>query len=103
MANIDIEVAGRRYSVSCRDGEEAHLRSVGAMVDKRGRDAAQALGSLSESRTLLFAALMLADDLKEMREGGPATEPEGNPVAEAAEALAERIEALAAAMEAHNR
>jgi len=37
MANIDIEVAGRRYSVACRDGEEEHLRSVAAEVDQIGR------------------------------------------------------------------
>src|SRR5262249_25483622 len=35
MASIDIEVAGRRYNVACRDGEEAHLHSVAAMVDQR--------------------------------------------------------------------
>ena len=39
MANIDIEVAGRRYNVACRDGEEEHLRSVAAEVDRRAQDA----------------------------------------------------------------
>ena len=69
MATIDIEVAGRRYNVACRDGEEAHLHSVATMVDQRARDAAQALGSLTETRQLLFAALLMADDIKEMRAG----------------------------------
>lgn len=101
MATIDIEVAGRRYAVACRDGEEAHLRAVASLVDKRARDAAQALGNLSESRQLLFAALMLADDVKEARGGGgPAASPAPDPAfAEAVEALAERIEQLAARFE----
>ena|SRR5688500_10890085 len=100
MANIDIEIAGRRYNVACADGEEEHLKSVAALVDRRARDAGQALGSLSEARHLLYAALLLADDLKD---GGSVAgiEPQPDPeVAEALEALASRVEALADRFEA---
>ncbi len=99
MANIDVEVGGRRYAESCRDGEEDHLRSVAALVDKRARDAAQALGSLSEARTLLFAALMVADDLHEARSGGGAGDTGSPDIAEPLERLAERVEALAQRLE----
>jgi cell division protein ZapA len=103
MASIDIEVAGRRYTVACRDGEEAHLRSVAAMVDQRAREAAEALGSLPESRQLLFAALLMADDIKELRAGAGAADappPPADPaVAEALERLAARMEALAESLE----
>ena len=34
MANIDIEIAGRRYNVACRDGEEAHLHSVAQALER---------------------------------------------------------------------
>ena len=103
MANIDVEIAGRKYSVACRDGEEAHLRSVAALADKRAHDAATALGSLTETRHLLFTALLLADDVKELQAGGPgpAAPPEPDPrLAEALEALADRVEALARRLEA---
>jgi len=103
MATIDIEVAGRRYNVACRDGEETHLHSVAAMVDQRARDAAQALGSLTETRQLLFAALLMADDIKEMRAGAGIPEPPPPPpdpaVAQALERLAARMEALADSLE----
>jgi cell division protein ZapA len=103
MATVDIEVAGRRYNVACRDGEEAHLHSVAAMVDQRARDAAQALGSLTETRQLLFAALLMADDIKEMRAGAGIPEPPPPPpdpaVAQALERLAARMEALADSLE----
>ena len=105
MATIDIEVAGRRYNVACRDGEETHLHSVAAMVDQRARDAAQALGSLTETRQLLFAALLMADDIKEMRAGAGIPEPPPPPpdpaVAQALERLAARMEALADSLENH--
>lgn len=103
MANVDIEIAGRRYDVACRDGEEAHLHAVAAMVDQRARDAAQALGSLTETRQLLFAALLMADDIKELRAGNGIPDPPPPPpdpaVAQALERLAARMEALADSLE----
>lgn len=103
MANIDIEVAGRRYNVSCRDGEEEHLHSVAAEVDRRAQDATAALGSLSETRQLLFAALLIADDIKELRSGAgipdPLPPPPDPAVAQALERLAARVESLADSLE----
>lgn len=101
MAEVDIHIASRAYPVACRDGEEARLRDVAALVDAKARAATGALGMMSEARTLLFASLMLADGLVD----GPAvaTPPAGadiDPiVAEALERLAARIEAVAASLE----
>lgn len=103
MATIDIEIAGRKYNVACRDGEEEHLHSVAAMVDRRAQDAAAALGGLTETRQLLFAALLIADDIKEIRAGAGIPEPEPPPpdptVAQALEKLAARMESLADSLE----
>ena len=108
MASVEVEIASRKYSVACRDGEEEHLRSVAALVDSKAQDAAAALGSLSEARQLLFASLLLADELKEQRSGQPdqpaakaAPAPaEPDPaVADALERLADRIESLAEQLE----
>ena len=103
MANIDIEVAGRRYNVACRDGEEEHLRSVAAEVDRRAQDATAALGSLTETRQLLFAALLIADDIKEIRAGAgipdPVPPPPDPAVAQALERVATRVEAIAESLE----
>ena len=101
MASVEVEIAARKYSVACRDGEEEHLRSVAAIVDSKARDAASALGSLSESRQLLFASLLLADELKEHRSGQPpAPAAQIDPaLADALERLAGRIESLAEQIE----
>lgn len=101
MASVEVEIAQRKYSVACRDGEEAHLRSVAAIVDAKAHDAAAALGSLSEARQLLFASLLLADELKEHRAGqAPAAAAEIDPaVADALERLADRVESLAEQLE----
>jgi cell division protein ZapA len=101
MASIEIDVAGRKYAVACRDGEETHLHAAAALVDQRARDATAALGNLAEGRQLLFAALLLADDVKEARAGtSPPPAPQPDPVlAEAIEQVAIRLEALAARVE----
>jgi cell division protein ZapA len=109
MASVEVEIAARRYSVACRDGEEEHLRAVAALVDGKAQDAAAALGSLSETRQLLFASLLLADELKERRSApadGAAAPAEASPapaldpgVVDALERLAARIESLADRLE----
>src|SRR5829696_579626 len=101
MASVEVEIAARKYSVACRDGEEQHLRSVAAIVDGKAQDAAAALGSLSEARQLLFASLLLADELKEHRSGqAPPPVAELDPgLVDALERLAQRIESLAEQLE----
>jgi cell division protein ZapA len=103
MASLEVEIGSRSYSVACRDGEEPHLRSVAAMVDRKARDAGAAMGNMGEVRQLLFASLLLADELKEVQSGGGAAVPveaEADPaVAHALERLAERMEVLAQTLE----
>lgn len=107
MASVEVEVADRKYVVACRDGEEDHLRTLAVHVDQRARDAAAALGGLTETRQLLFAALLIADDLKEARSGRPEAQPIDPPAAsaidpalvETLERLAERTERLAERLE----
>ena len=103
MATVDLEIVARTYPVSCRDGEEPHLRALAALVDRKAKEAAAAVGNMGEARQLLFASLLLADELKELRSGGTvaaAAEPQADPaVADALERLAERMEMLADRLE----
>lgn len=103
MSNLTLTIGARPFAVSCGEGEEAHIEMLGRMIDERARK----IGSgQSEPRMLLFAALMLADELHEAHklEPAPAQAPAPAPFAETAmvdrvNALAERIEKLAAALE----
>lgn len=100
MAEVELWIAGRPYRVACRDGEEAALEAAARLVDSKSREALAGLGTLSEARQLLFASLLLADQL--LDEGkAVAREPAGiNPeLARRAEALAEKLESLALALE----
>jgi cell division protein ZapA len=98
MAEVELIIAGRPYRVACRNGEEETLRQAGALVDAKSREALAGLGTLSESRQLLFAALLLADQIVDGREfevpKGPDDElvQRTNKLAERLESLADRLE-----------
>ncbi|RJT25622.1 cell division protein ZapA [Chakrabartia godavariana] len=79
MAQIELKIGGNAYTVACRDGEEGHLTKIAEIVDKKAVDARQAVGSVSEVRQLLFASLLLADELDEARKGAPAAAPVPSP------------------------
>lgn len=98
QSNVALTIAGRRYTVACAPGEEAHIAALGESID--GKLAGMNMAGQSEPRTLLYAALLLADELHEARASTPATTiPMDDGTAEALENCAARLEALAAHLE----
>lgn len=99
MTNLTLTIGGRSYTVSAPEGEEAHIEMLGRMVAERVAGGGGGPGQ-SETRMLLFAALMLADELHELHRQMPPPQDEAPDAVAAppAEVLA-RIEALAARVE----
>ena len=102
MAEVELTIAGRPYRVACRAGEEENLRAAGALVDAKSKEALAGLGTLSESRQLLFASLLLADQIVDGREVDLPSGPDPELV-ERATTIADRLESLANALEASDR
>ncbi len=75
MAEVSIQIGGRSYSVHCRDGEEEHLRRIAGLVDAKAQDAERAVGGINETRQLLLAALLLADELNDKGAAPAAAHP----------------------------
>lgn len=105
MSEIILTIGGRNYTMACATGEEAHIAELGRMLhDKLSTLPGGA--SQNDSRSLLFAALLLADELFECRKS-PAkpvhAEPAGDraaaDLAETLDVLADRLEGLADALE----
>jgi len=97
---IDLSIAGRTYQVACREGEEENLRSAARLVDGKSREALAGLGTLSEARQFLFASLLLADQLIDKNPEIAAAPSGPDPaLVERAEALANRLENIAAQLE----
>ncbi|MEO5640192.1 MAG: cell division protein ZapA [Sphingomicrobium sp.] len=99
MAEVDLGIVGRSYRVACRAGEEDTLRAAAALVDGKSREALAGLGSMTESRQLLFAALLLADQIIDKRPLEPAGASTDPALTARIAALAERLERLADSLE----
>ena len=97
MSNVTLQIGGRSYTVACAAGEEAHVASRGQLIDDKVKEVGGA--SLNEVRQLLFAALLLADELHEARKANSARAAQPDH-ADQLEALADRLEAAAQALEA---
>ena len=68
MPEVEIEIGGRRFEVACRSGEEDYLISAATALDQEASNIGQQLGRLSESRMLLMAGLMLADQMGNLKD-----------------------------------
>lgn len=99
MSNVNVSIAGRQYTVACAPGEENHIETLGRSIDHK-LQGLPSLSGQSEARTLLFAALLLADELHEAQSGrAPAPAADDGAAAATLERLAERLEGLAARLE----
>ena len=67
MAQLTIEINSRSYVVGCEDGQEQRLLDLAATVDAQVRQVAADVGALGETRLMLMGALVMADDIVELR------------------------------------
>ncbi len=96
MSNITLDIAGRKFTVACGPGEEPHIEKLGRIIDSK-IEGMPGLATQSEARCLLYAALLLADEVHELRSGN-APQEDGQ-AAEALERLAETLEGFAERLE----
>lgn len=66
MSQVSLTIAGKSYNVACADGEEAQVKQLAAMIDGKLADFGDNL-SPSPAQNMLFAALLLADELEEAK------------------------------------
>jgi|ERR1051326_2987768 cell division protein ZapA len=112
MPLVNVMVNGRAYTIACDEGEEEHLRELARMVDTKAREVLSSVGQVGDSRLILMAALLIADEhhgmMGRLAEGGQkaadseklhlkAAETEEQ-AAEALEQAAARVEEIAAAL-----
>ena len=109
MATVTVEVNGRPYSVGCADGQEDRVRQLARQFDDHVRQIARDVGQVGDLRLFLMAALLVSDELADIRgqlaraqsndkgagEAPSAAEADYGPAVKAIEKLADRIEKLA--------
>ena len=98
MSEVTLIIGGRRHTVSCADGEEAHIADLGRMIDEKFSQMGNPAGP--DSQNLLFAALLLADELDEARAAGLSAEKARQKLADECDSLVEQVEKLNSAHQA---
>ncbi|MEO0398152.1 MAG: cell division protein ZapA [Pseudomonadota bacterium] len=99
MAQVDIELNGRPYKITCEDGQEERLLVLSHYLDAHVSELVDSLGQIGEARLLLLAGLTVCDELFELREkaaGGEGSDSEALKTANTAiEQAARRLNAIA--------
>ena len=67
MAQVTIRINGYAYMVGCEDGQEQHLEQMAAEIEQRITSIKAIGGQSGEARLLMLAALLLADELFDLR------------------------------------
>lgn len=110
MASVEVSINGRFYRIACEDGQEQRLIRLAGSVDEKVSSLVEQVGQVGDTRLLVMASLLIADELDDAKQGGgPANgginggavpAPAQNQAAVAAlSALAERIEHIADSLE----
>ena len=62
MPLVNVMVNNRAYTIACDDGEEEHLKELAAHVDVKAREVLASVGQVGDTRMLLMASLLIADE-----------------------------------------
>jgi cell division protein ZapA len=95
MPLVNVMVNGRAYTIACDDGEEAHLKDLATIVDTKAREVLGAVGQVGDTRMLLMAALLIADENHELA-GRPAAAAISDEERQSLHLRAEQAESAAA-------
>lgn len=115
MSRVSITVGPRSYTIRCDPGEEEKIARLGDLINEHYAKLGGAR-TTSEAQNLIFAALFMGDALLEEQTENKrliaertSEPPQGVPdaqtekLAETLEALADRAERMASALEAGSR
>src|SRR5206468_9203630 len=68
MGQVVVKVNGRDFPLSCADGQEPRIRRLAQYVDAKVGDFTKTIGQVGETRLILLAALIIADELSDANE-----------------------------------
>jgi cell division protein ZapA len=116
MPSVNVTINGKSYRLACDEGQEAHLLALADEINGHIEGFKGSFGEIGDGRLTVMAALMVADQLSEMRrrmaemevllaaeraanaEAARRFEGAQDQLAEALTAAAERVERLTASL-----
>lgn len=92
MAEVSVTINGRVYRMACDPGQEDHLARLGRELDQRITQLRESFGEIGDTRLAVMAAIMVADELAEMKRRLRAADQEIQSLKDARERAAQRAE-----------
>ena len=92
MAQVSVTINGRTYRLACDDGQERHLLALSDYVNRHVESLKESFGQVGDTRLLLMASVMIADEMVELRRRADAMEAEIHRMRQAREAVADRLQ-----------
>lgn len=77
MAEVNVLINGRNYGIACDDGQEQRVLDLSRYVDARLKEIAKAGAATTESHLLVLTALVLSDEIFDLKDGMVAVQREG--------------------------
>jgi cell division protein ZapA len=68
MPQVNVTIAGKAYRMACGEGEEPHLEGLARLYDGKIDEMRQAFGEIGDMRLHVMAALMVADEVAELKQ-----------------------------------
>ncbi|MGB0085544.1 MAG: cell division protein ZapA [Rhodomicrobiaceae bacterium] len=68
MAQVTVSVNGRKYRMSCGDGAEQRVSELAGYIDGIVQDIKGGFRQVQDDRLFLMAAIIIADQLSDVRE-----------------------------------
>ncbi|MCQ2741511.1 MAG: cell division protein ZapA, partial [Alphaproteobacteria bacterium] len=104
---VTITINSREYAIACEDGQERRILALSNLLEEKAQLLTDGANQISENMLLVMVALLLADDLNELKKGNPKSEASVNTaalekldadIAATVKSLDERIKTLAKAI-----
>ena len=67
MANVSIKFNGKKFLLSCEDGQEEHLEELLIQINQKFNNLKNDLGNLGENKLLLITAVKIMDEYYETK------------------------------------
>ena len=65
MAEVAVEIAGKKYRMACEEGEEEHLLELASLLNARVEKFKGDFGEIGDARLTVMAAIAVVDELAE--------------------------------------
>ncbi|MCB9994500.1 MAG: cell division protein ZapA [Hyphomicrobiaceae bacterium] len=66
MAEVSVEINGRKYRMACEEGQEGHLTALAQRFDQKVEQFKGAFGEIGDNRLTVMAGIAVLDEMAEL-------------------------------------